>query len=71
MTSSEYNELDADDKMLALLHEAAPLIAVAALQGGSLFYKQWLDRALEFGIEVANSTTHPAQEGEGTHGELE
>ena len=41
-------------KLIELLEEASPLITVAAHKGGSLFYKHWLDRAKELGVEIGS-----------------
>lgn len=42
--------------LVALVSQAAPVMAVLALKGGSLFAKQWLDAAKEYGIEATVET---------------
>lgn len=43
----------------ALIEEAAPLVAITAFKGGSLYYKDWVDKARALGIYVANPTNPP------------
>lgn len=48
------------DELYKLVEEAAPIMAVLAYKGGSLFAKQWLDRAkVDFGIETPIPTDAP------------
>lgn len=71
VTSSEAMLIQANTILKKLVEDAAPLVAVAAYGGGSLFYKTWVDEAGRLGIEIVNPYIDPAQEGEGTYGELE
>lgn len=39
-------------KLIALVDQAAPIMMKLAYSGGSMFAKDWLDRAKEFGIDA-------------------
>lgn len=42
--------------LYGLVSQAAPVMALLAHKGGSLFAKQWLDAAKEYGIEAVIQT---------------
>lgn len=58
-------------ELVELVKDAAPLVAVAAFKGGSLFYKQWVDKARGLGIEVVNPTDELASQDSSECSDLE
>lgn len=56
MKSSDDEVEEALGDLHKLVSQAAPVMAVLAHKGGSLFAKQWLDAAKEYGIEATVET---------------
>lgn len=57
MTSTERISADHDpfvqiDALITLVDQAAPIMMKLAYDGGSMFAKDWLNRAKEFGIDA-------------------
>lgn len=46
----------------ALLDNAAPVVAVLAYKGGSMFAKAWVDEARSLGFEIQEPPMEAAQE---------